>query len=58
MGCYRSSSFKTLGDDCFDDGSDTVGHFWGVLETRPYMRVQQALVRIYFEEKKKYVQSA
>lgn len=28
MDCYRSSSPETLGDDCFDDASDTVGHFF------------------------------
>ncbi|KAF8963242.1 hypothetical protein BDZ97DRAFT_1821224 [Flammula alnicola] len=40
---------KALGNDCFDDEGDSVGHFWGILETRPYMRVLQALVRLYFE---------
>ncbi|KAF8153851.1 hypothetical protein B0H34DRAFT_719357 [Crassisporium funariophilum] len=43
---------RTLGNDCFDDDGDCVGHFWGMLETRPYMRVQQALVRLYFESKR------
>ena len=39
---------RSLEDDYFDDGSDTlaVGYFWGVLEMRPCMRVQQALVPI------------
>jgi len=53
---------KRLGDDCFDDDGDCVGHFWGLLETRPYMRVLQALVRLYFEdeqyEKSAYVLSS
>ncbi|KAJ3555145.1 hypothetical protein NM688_g2741 [Phlebia brevispora] len=40
---------KDLGSDCFDDDGDCVGRFWSVLETRPYMRVLQALVRIHVE---------
>ncbi|KAG5635062.1 hypothetical protein H0H81_012558 [Sphagnurus paluster] len=40
---------KILGDDCFEDSGDCVGHFWGIIETRPYMRVLQALVRVYYE---------
>jgi len=43
---------RVLGNDCFDDSGDSVGHFWGILETRPYMRVLQALVRVYFENRK------
>ena len=42
---------KDLGPNCFDDGSEEVGHFWGILETRPYMRVLQALVRIHVDNK-------
>ncbi|GBE79251.1 hypothetical protein SCP_0204480 [Sparassis crispa] len=42
---------RSLGPKCFEDGSDHVGNFWGILETRPYMRVLQALVRLYFENK-------
>ncbi|KDR77979.1 hypothetical protein GALMADRAFT_1295800 [Galerina marginata CBS 339.88] len=41
---------KTLGEDCFEAKGRHVGRFWLVMETRPYMRVLQALVRIYFEE--------
>ena len=43
-----------LGPHCFDDSDDEdspVGHFWGILETRPYMRVLQAIVRLAFENK-------
>ncbi|KAJ2921410.1 hypothetical protein H1R20_g15682, partial [Candolleomyces eurysporus] len=41
-----------LGPKAFDDDGDCVGHFWGILETRPYMRVMQALSRMYFETEK------
>ncbi|RXW13595.1 hypothetical protein EST38_g12256 [Candolleomyces aberdarensis] len=41
-----------LGPKAFDDDGDCVGHFWGRLETRPYMRVMQALSRMYFETEK------
>ncbi|RDB23903.1 hypothetical protein Hypma_009261 [Hypsizygus marmoreus] len=41
---------ERLGNDCFDDKSQHVGNFWSILVTRPYMRVLQALVRLYFEE--------
>ena len=42
---------RTLGPTCFDDNGDHVGRFWGILETRPYMRVLQAKVRLAFETK-------
>ncbi|KAF7800007.1 hypothetical protein EIP86_011250 [Pleurotus ostreatoroseus] len=42
---------KDLGPDCFDDDGDVVPHFWGMIETRPYMRVLQAQVRICMESK-------
>lgn len=29
---------EVLGDKAFDDDGESVGHFWGILETRPYMR--------------------
>jgi hypothetical protein len=40
---------KALGKDCFENDGPHVGNFWSILETRPYMRVLQALVRMYFE---------
>ena len=43
---------ERLGRKCFDDDGEQVGHFWSILDTRPYMRVMQALVRLYFEEKR------
>lgn len=33
---------KALGKACF---RDDVGHFWGILETRPYMRARQGLAQ-------------
>lgn len=33
---------KALGEACF---RDDVGHFWGILETRPYMRARQGLAQ-------------
>lgn len=38
-----------LGPDAFDDDGPHVGHFWGILVTRPYMRVLAALGRMNFE---------
>ncbi|KAH6912043.1 hypothetical protein BKA70DRAFT_1266388 [Coprinopsis sp. MPI-PUGE-AT-0042] len=38
-----------LGPQAFDDDGGDVGHFWGIVETRPYMRVLCALSRMYFE---------
>ncbi|PSR73677.1 hypothetical protein PHLCEN_2v10596 [Hermanssonia centrifuga] len=38
---------KDFGPTCFDDDGGTVGDFWTILETRPYMRVLSALVRIH-----------
>jgi hypothetical protein len=40
---------ESLGKDCFSDSGKYVGHFWKLLSTRPYMRVLQAQVRLYFE---------
>lgn len=40
---------QLLGATCFDDGSEEVGKYYSILETRPYMRVLQAQVRLYFE---------
>lgn len=39
-----------LGEKCLDDDGDRVGHYWSLIETRPYMRVLQALVRFYVED--------
>ncbi|KAF8890791.1 hypothetical protein CPB84DRAFT_1784535 [Gymnopilus junonius] len=43
---------RELGDDCFDDDGKTVGHFWMILQTRPYMRVLQAMVKLYWDTEK------
>ncbi|KAF5326034.1 hypothetical protein D9611_000722 [Ephemerocybe angulata] len=40
---------QKLGPKAFDDDGDSVGHFWGLLETRPYMRVLNALLEMYFQ---------
>jgi hypothetical protein len=40
---------RELGDDCFDDGGSSVGRFWMILPTRPYMRVLQSLVKVYLD---------
>lgn len=42
---------KRFGPRCFDDEGDQVGYFWGIIETRPYMRVLQAQVQFYFDNK-------
>ena len=47
----RADLLRRLGPNCFDDDGDHVGHFWGILETRPYMRILQAIVRLTFENK-------
>lgn len=41
---------RVLGTKCFYDSGDHVGRFWGLLETRPYMRVLQNLAKYYFTE--------
>ncbi|CCM02821.1 uncharacterized protein FIBRA_04933 [Fibroporia radiculosa] len=53
----REHMVRIFGPQAFDDEGSTVGHFWGLIETRPYMRVLQALVRTTFE-KKDYARSA
>lgn len=40
---------RALGPNAFDEDGDCVGHFWGILETRPYMRVLQAQVQFGFQ---------
>ncbi|KAH9951807.1 hypothetical protein B0H21DRAFT_775950 [Amylocystis lapponica] len=47
----RANLQRILGRTCFEDGDQYVGRFWSLLETRPYMRVLQALVRLAFENK-------
>jgi hypothetical protein len=39
---------RRLGNNVFDDDGPYVGSFWQVPETRPYMRVLQATVKIGF----------
>lgn len=46
----RAHLLRTLGPDAFDDNGDSVGYFWGLIETRPYMRVLQAIIRVSFEK--------
>ena len=36
----------------FDELEEEVGHFWGMLNTRPYMRAKQALAQWYFRNGK------
>ena len=45
----RADLKRRLGPRCFDDDGEEVGHFWGIIETRPYMRILQAIVRLTFE---------
>lgn len=47
----RAQLRQILGPTCFDDDDEYVGHFWGLIETRPFMRVLQAIVRLAFENK-------
>ena len=53
----RAALKRKLGVDVFDDSSKYAGKFWGLLETRPYMRILQAMVRIAFTNKQ-YSKSA
>ncbi|CAL1702320.1 unnamed protein product [Somion occarium] len=48
----RGKLKQAFGPNCFDDDSNEVGNFWSILETRPYMRVLQSLVRLSFENKR------
>lgn len=34
---------RAIGPEAFAEDSDDAGHFWGLLETRPYMRARQGL---------------
>ncbi|KAF5326328.1 hypothetical protein D9611_000723 [Ephemerocybe angulata] len=45
----RRILLKELGPKAFDDDGDSVGHFWGILQTRPYMRVLNSLLEMYFQ---------
>ncbi|KAJ7493837.1 hypothetical protein FB451DRAFT_1336012 [Mycena latifolia] len=53
----RAIMKRRLGPDAFSDDGPHVGKFGMILDTRPYMRVLQALVRMYFETGK-YTRSA
>ncbi|TDL16491.1 hypothetical protein BD410DRAFT_795342 [Rickenella mellea] len=53
----RATLKQTLSADCFEETGRHYGQFWNLLETRPYMRVLQAMVRLYFENKN-YAKSA
>ncbi|KAJ6623261.1 hypothetical protein B0H10DRAFT_808582 [Mycena sp. CBHHK59/15] len=48
----RDLLMRHLGQNVFSDNGPYVGKFMDTLETRPYMRVLQAQVRVYFENKK------
>ena len=39
---------RTLGPKYFSD-PECVGHFWGILETRPYMRARSVLAKVLWE---------
>jgi tetratricopeptide (TPR) repeat protein len=39
---------RALGEDFFNDPGN-IGHFWGILETRPFMRAMQGLASIQWE---------
>jgi hypothetical protein len=47
----RAALKQRFGSDVFDDGSKYAGHFWDFVESRPYMRILQAMVRIAFTNK-------
>ncbi|THH33773.1 hypothetical protein EUX98_g385 [Antrodiella citrinella] len=47
----RTKLIEICGPRCFSDGGEQVGKFWNLIHTRPYMRVLQALVRMYVEKK-------
>ncbi|KAG9022644.1 hypothetical protein FRB95_014510 [Tulasnella sp. JGI-2019a] len=36
---------REVGPTCFEEGDMNCGRFWGLLETRPYMRIMQTMVR-------------
>lgn len=38
---------KNLGEDFF---AENMGHFWGVIETRPFMRALQHLAEVHFQQ--------
>jgi tetratricopeptide (TPR) repeat protein len=42
---------RAIGPEAFAEGSDAAGHFWGLLETRPYMRARQGLADNLVERK-------
>ncbi|KAF9007115.1 hypothetical protein BDQ17DRAFT_1351458 [Cyathus striatus] len=47
----KENLLKQFGPKCFDDDGEQVGHFWEILDTRPYMRVLKNLAEIYNDNK-------
>ncbi|KAJ7153296.1 hypothetical protein C8R46DRAFT_473579 [Mycena filopes] len=45
----RGLMLRRLGPNAFSDNGPHIGNFGAILDTRPYMRVLQAQVRMYFE---------
>jgi tetratricopeptide (TPR) repeat protein len=43
---------RAIGPEAFAQDSDAAGHFWGLLETRPYMRARQGLADNLVERKR------
>ena len=43
---------RAIGPGAFAEGSDAAGHFWGLVETRPYMRARQGLADNLVERKR------
>ncbi|KAK1216291.1 hypothetical protein PQX77_021078 [Marasmius sp. AFHP31] len=43
---------RKFGSNAFDDNGPLMGEFYSIIETRPYMRVMQAYVRMHVEFKK------
>ncbi|KAF9007114.1 hypothetical protein BDQ17DRAFT_1302547 [Cyathus striatus] len=47
----RENLIKLFGPKCFDDDGEQVGDFWGLVDTRPYMRVLKSLAEIHNADK-------
>lgn len=47
----RAALKRRFGSNIFDDTSEYAGRFWDFPESRPYMRILQAMVRIAFTNK-------
>ncbi|KAK0442426.1 hypothetical protein EV421DRAFT_1808973 [Armillaria borealis] len=46
----RDSLKRSLGEDCFEDNARYgAPNFWGILETRPYMRLLGTMTRMYVQ---------